>query len=842
MKKTKNLILSLLLTLPILLSAQQTVHIGDILCTDGSTISVSEFPSSGKTAMGVVYYLDPSGLNGLAVNLYDDATDIQYGGYGVDFPITDIEESRKAIYDFDGYSNTEALRGMYGGSYYYPAAWCTDFDNGWYIPAAGELRLIYNHILTVNNSLTAVGGTALFANTNNYWSSTERTPYHMHDMNRTGNLGNYTKTMASNPAILGVRSIRSFTTNTTSTPIGELIVNEDGSKGIVFYVNPDEKAYWMVALNDAPSTYTWGDHSDSPLNNHDPEITFNLLNDNNGLGNTETLIDYQSGNSYAAAQVDFENGWYLPSAGQLSKLYGVLPLIENSISMAGGSLMTAAPYWTSTECDEDNAWWVDYGSTVYYGGYYQKKDKATYAHVRAIRNFDPETLQPLVDDIITPEAICAGNSLDLQTPSTQFASSQGWQIASDEDFTNGQAYNGEALDESYDGWYLRYFASNHLGTVYSNTVQISVLHVSASSFDISNCGPYIWNNETYTESGTYQQYFPMPNGCDSVATMHLTINSPTNYEFQINTCESYTWNGTNYTESGDFIQTFMAQTGCDSIVTLHLTINSSTNYDFSINTCDSYIWNNTEYTESGDFTQTFTASTGCDSIVTLHLTIVPPISYEFTISTCNSYIWNSTEYAESGDYTQTLQTSLGCDSIVTLHLTIDTFEEMQAIEGDVEVDSYLTPSSVYNQPGFMSGSTYQWTIEPAEAGTLTPNGGFVLVNWSPEFIGTATLKVIVSNACGEGENAINVNVKSTFDVKENIINAKIYPNPTSGIVNIEIAGMQRITVTNTLGQMVIDKELDANSTSLDIAQFGKGLFVICIQTKEGSCTRRIEVK
>lgn len=793
MKKTKNFILTLLLALPLLLSAQQTVHIGDILCTDGSTVSVSQFPSSGKTAMGVVYFVAPSGMNGLAVNLYDDATDIEYGGYGVDFPIPDVDEARKAIYDFDGYSNTETMRGMYGGSYYYPAVWCTDFDNGWYIPGAGELRLLYNNILTINSSLTAVGGTALFDNTDNYWTSTERTPYHMHDMNRKGNLGNYTKTMASNPAILGVRSIRSFTTNSSGIPIGELIVNDDGSEGIVFYFNPDEKAYWMVALDDAPSTYSWGDHDDSPLNNHDPEIIFNLLNDSNGFGNTETLLNYQSGSSYAAFQVDFENGWYLPSAGQLSKLFGALPLIENSIYMAGGSLMDSDLYWTSTECDEDNAWCVDYGSTIYYGGYYQKTNKTTNAHVRAIHDFDPGALQPIVGEIITPETICAGSSLELQAPSTQHASRQGWQIAADENFTDVQVYNGEALDESYNGWYLRYFVSNFLGTVYSNTVQITVLQFPTSSFEISTCGSYTWNNETYTESGTYQQFFPMPNSCDSVATCYLTIWPSYTDTYNITSCDSYTWNDITYTQSGDYEQAFTSQHGCDSIVTKHITINHSTSHEFMINTCDSFIWNGTEYGESGDYEQTFTSSTGCDSIV-------------------------------------------------TLHLTIETFEEMQAIDGNVEVDTYLTSTSVYTQPGFSNSTSYQWVLLPNQAGTVAGFGSTAIVTWNADYQGEATLGVGIDSPCGEGYNTLTINVKSSFDVNESSINAKIYPNPTSGNINIEVAGMQRITVINTLGQVVTDIELEADTTTIDMTQFGKGLYVIRIQTIEGSCTRRIEVE
>ena len=791
MKKTKNFILTMLLTLPILLSAQQTVHIGDILCTDGSTVRINEFPSSGKTAMGVVYHIDNSGQSGLAVNLHDDEVNTPFGGYGDDFPLPDIDESRKAIYDFDGYYNTEILRNMYGGAYFYPAPWSVDFENDWYLPAAGELRLLYNQILVVNNSLAAIGATPLYENTDNYWSSTERTPYHMHDMARNGNLGNYTKTPCNN-ALVGVRSIRSFSANSTSFPIGETIVNEDGSKGIIFYVNSEEKSYWMVALNDAPSIHPWGDQTDSPLPNHQPEVLFNLLTDNNGLSNTSTLRNYQNNNSYAAFQVDFGNGWYLPSAGQLSKLYGVLPLIEDSIIRAGGSSMNYDLYWTSTEYDEEMAWGVDYGSPGQYGGFSVKTNKSTLAYIRAIRDFDPNALQPIVGEIAIPETICTGNSLDLQTPNTQHATRQGWQMAADANFTNCQAYNGEALDESFDGWYLRYFVSNFLETVYSNTVQISVLHASVSSFDIHSCGSYTWNSETYTESGDYEQFFPMPNGCDSIVTMHLTIEHEFSTTLNITSCDSFTWNGATYTQSGDYEQSFTTQFGCDSIVTLHLTINPSTTHEFMISTCDSYIWNGTEYFESGDYEQTFTSSTGCDSIV-------------------------------------------------TMHLTIETFDEMQAIEGDTEVDSYLTPNSVFVQSGFMSGSIYQWSIEPAEAGSIIGSGNTVIVNWSPEFKGNATLTVNVSNACGEGNNAITVNVKNTFDVNENSINAKLYPNPTSGDINIEVPGMQHITITNTLGQTVVDMELEADITSISMAQYGRGLYLIRIQTRNGSCTKRFWV-
>ncbi len=632
-----------------------------------------------------------------------------------------------------------------------------------------------------------------------------------------------------------------------SPAIGEMLTASDGTTGVVFYVSPDGNTFWLAAMNDLPGTYQWGPIGDvAGLENYESAndaIWYALHYEPNGLENTSIMFHNQGYNSnYPASLINFKHGWHIPSTGQLSKLYAALPYVNHVFTQNGGTEMTYDYYWASTESSSQQAWAVHFDDNSYKGGLLQEFDKLTRLHVRPIWSSEIISSSPTVGQIAIPETICSGNSLNLQTPSTQNATHQGWQIASDENFTDYQTYNGEGLDESFDGWYLRYYASNHLGTAYSNTVQISVLSVSMTSFDISSCNSYTWDGETYTASGDYEQIFNAQNGCDSIVTLHLTITPSVSYDFMISTCGSFIWNGTEYNESGDYEQTFTSSTGCDSIVTMHLTIEPAINLELMVNACDSYIWNGTEYFESGDFIRTFTTPHGCDSIVTLHLTLNPSVSYDFMISTCDSYIWNGTEYFESGDYEQTLTSSTGCDSIVAMHLSIETFDEMQAIEGDTEIDSYLTPNSVFVQSGFMSGSIYQWSIEPAEAGSIIGSGNTVIVNWSPEFKGNATLTVNVSNACGEGNNAITVNVKNTFDVSENSINAKLYPNPTSGDINIEVPGMQHITITNTLGQNIVDMELDADTSSIDMAQFGTGMYLIRIQTSNGSCTKRFWVE
>ena len=60
--------------------------------------------------------------------------------------------------------------------------------------------------------------------------------------------------------------------------------------------------------------------------------------------------------------------------------------------------------------------------------------------------------------------------------------------------------------------------------------------------------------------------------------------------------------------------------GCDSTATLNLTITNSTTSSEAVTACDSYDWDKLP-TESGVYTFESTNSAGCDSIATLNLTL-----------------------------------------------------------------------------------------------------------------------------------------------------------------------------------------------------------------------------
>ena len=89
-------------------------------------------------------------------------------------------------------------------------------------------------------------------------------------------------------------------------------------------------------------------------------------------------------------------------------------------------------------------------------------------------------------------------------------------------------------------------------------------------------GIFTWWSNTYSEKGDYTRTFQSQiTGCDSIVTLHLNILPPlaTTLNESITKGATFIWNGLTYSEKGTYTQNFTTSEGCDSIVTLHLTVN-----------------------------------------------------------------------------------------------------------------------------------------------------------------------------------------------------------------------------------------------------------------------------
>lgn len=194
-------------------------------------------------------------------------------------------------------------------------------------------------------------------------------------------------------------------------------------------------------------------------------------------------------------------------------------------------------------------------------------------------------------------------------------------------------------------------------------------------------------------------------------------------------------------------------------------------------------------------------------------------------TTCGStYNFNGTILTEPGYYTTAYETAF-CDSIVGLNLTFNPSSMEVTISGSTQINfgesTTLTASGADSYLWSTGETTASITVSPSQTTTYTVTG--------------------YNNDGCEAQAVITVEVKFS-DIVENSVAAKVYPNPTKGNITIEANGMQHVTISNILGQTIYDVTSNSDSMTLDLTQFGNGIFIVRISNNNGTCVRRISVE
>ncbi|MFM6945554.1 MAG: MopE-related protein [Flavobacteriales bacterium] len=104
--------------------------------------------------------------------------------------------------------------------------------------------------------------------------------------------------------------------------------------------------------------------------------------------------------------------------------------------------------------------------------------------------------------------------------------------------------------------------------------------VTYNTISAMACNSYTLNSQTYTTSGTYVQTLANANaaGCDSIINLNLMIHNATSSTQNVTYCGPYTLNGQTYTTSGTYTQNLQNIHGCDSTLTLNLNLVGSITY------------------------------------------------------------------------------------------------------------------------------------------------------------------------------------------------------------------------------------------------------------------------
>ncbi len=204
---------------------------------------------------------------------------------------------------------------------------------------------------------------------------------------------------------------------------------------------------------------------------------------------------------------------------------------------------------------------------------------------------------------------------------------------------------------------------------------------------------------------------------------------------------------------------------------------------------------------------------------------IPGVIMELSESICegeNIKIGDK-EFMETGIYSVEMINQFGCDSIVNLNLTV-------------------------NQNPIISFGN-DTTIYSTETLLLDAGEGYVYYEWST---GETTQTVLIDSLVGIGEHTYSVlvvdnnncigsdtiiitikTVTSVLSIPESIGKIKLFPNPTSGTLNISIENIQNkteITIYSETGQTVFSKQFvsvdNRINEVIDLSGYSSGIYIV----------------
>lgn len=106
----------------------------------------------------------------------------------------------------------------------------------------------------------------------------------------------------------------------------------------------------------------------------------------------------------------------------------------------------------------------------------------------------------------------------------------------------------------------------------------------------------------------------------------------------------------------------------------------------------------------------------------------------------------------------------------------------------------------------------------------------------------ADVEITVTGYMGRcsGEASINIETyQGGVDDVEVVPAALVYPNPTTGVVNISFEGMREVSLFNALGQLVKSYKVASDNTQIDVRNYPNGVYFVRVGSADAVSTVRV---
>jgi hypothetical protein len=426
---------------------------------------------------------------------------------------------------------------------------------------------------------------------------------------------------------------------------------------------------------------------------------------------------------------------------------------------------------------------------------------------------------------------------------------------------------------------------NALPVVLANVTNNVICTGESVVFTGSGAQSYTWDNSVVdntamnpSSSANFTVVGTDANGCENTSSVNLTVNAlpivlanVTNnvicagesVVFTGSGAQSYTWdNGVvdntaiNQSSSANFTVVGTDANGCENTSSVNLTVNqlpivlanvtnnvicAGESVVFTGSGAQSYTWDNSvvdntaiNQSSSANFTVVGTDANGCENTSSVNLTVnqLPIVlanvtdnvicvgeSVVFTGSGAQSYTWDNSVVdntainpSSSANFNVVGTDANGCENTSSVNLTVNQIPAF-ALGDDTTVCENNLPIDLIAQAGFVS---YNW------------NTGALTATISVNQAGTYSVTITDVNGCSNTD-AIAVVTDPCLGLNELTFNLNIYPNPTTGLINIDFGrnisdGL--IQLFDSKGSLVLSSVIDGTSHNLNLTTFSNGVYYI----------------
>ncbi|MGN0032168.1 MAG: C25 family cysteine peptidase [Candidatus Limimorpha sp.] len=201
----------------------------------------------------------------------------------------------------------------------------------------------------------------------------------------------------------------------------------------------------------------------------------------------------------------------------------------------------------------------------------------------------------------------------------------------------------------------------------------------------------------------------------------------------------------------------------------------------------------------------------------------------------------SIEDVQSGAVTLTVELNSCSETTVQYNVTLSltAVATLPTPQGQTEVYNFNAVTEYFVEPNEMFNA-YTWTLEPADAGIMTPDNNKVTIAWNMNTQdGTVYLSVVGhTDDCGDSNPSQPLEIALTgYGIEENTAaTMSIHPNPTNGMLNIAIDGVcsdVQICVFNIVGEKVLVNNIsvdDRLNTSIDLSDLANGTYILQVRS------------